>query len=210
MAQEQAATTQEKAAETTGTQVAKPPEETTGVIERAPRTALTTTERTSPFAIMRQLMDDMDRFFSGFSLGTPSLFGLTPRAFELARRGFWAPAIETFERDGRLVLRTELPGLRREDVNVEIAGDELVVSGERTREEEEARAGRLYSERSYGSFERRLTLPEGVNTDTIEASLDNGVLEISLAMPPGRKTRRIELKGGTKKAEESGQAGAVH
>lgn len=122
MAQEQAATTQGKAAETTGPQIAKPPEETTGAIERAPRTALTTPERTSPFAIMRQLMDDMDRFFSGFSLGMPSLFGLTPRAFELARRGFWAPAIETFERDGRLVLRTELPGLRREDVNVEIAG----------------------------------------------------------------------------------------
>ena len=208
MAQEQKTRTQEKAQETTtGVQVAQPEQQGKMTMERAPRGGLATSEWASPFVTMRRLMNDMDRFLSGFGFGPSSL--LAPTApLEMARE-VWMPAIETFERGGKLVLRTDLPGLHREDVNVEIVGNELVVSGERKQETERTTGGRLYSERRYGSFERRLTLPEGINPEGIEASFDNGVLEISLAIP-GRETRKIEIKSGAAKMGEGSQGGEVH
>ncbi|OJY18258.1 MAG: hypothetical protein BGO98_31340 [Myxococcales bacterium 68-20] len=209
MAREQKTSSEEKAQETTtSVQVAQPEEQGKTALERAPRGGLATSEWASPFATMRRLMNDMDRFLSGVGFGpSSSLFApITP--FEMAR-DVWMPAIETFERGGKLVLRTDLPGLRREDVNVEIVGNELVVSGERKQEAERTVGGRLYSERRYGTFERRLTLPEGINPERIEASFDNGVLEISLAIP-GRESRKIEIKSGVAKTGEGSQGGDVH
>ncbi len=209
MAQEQKTASEEKAQETTSVEVSQPQEQGKA-LERPSRGGLATTEWANPFATMRRLMNDMDRFLSGFGFGpSSSLFGpVTP--FEMIERDVWTPAIETFEREGKLVLRTDLPGLRREDVNVEIIGNELVVSGERKQEKERTAGGRHYSERRYGSFERRLTLPEGIKEENIEASFDNGVLEVSLAVP-GRETHKIEVKSGSsKKAEGGGQEGEVH
>jgi HSP20 family protein len=190
----------------TTVQVTKPEQARSAVIERAPR-ALTTPEWSTPFSAMRRMMDDMERLLSGFSFGIPSLSSaLSP--FETTSQ--WVPAIETFERDGNLVLRTDLPGLRREDVHVEILGDELVVSGERKEETEETRAGRRYSERRYGSFERRIALPVGVDTKSIDASFDSGVLEISVAAPPGRESRKIEVKSRSTGQESGEQKGSIH
>jgi HSP20 family protein len=208
MAQEQETTSQEKEREqeAKSIQVSKP-QETARVPQGVPRSALAPPEWSSPFGAMRRLMEDMDRLFSGF--GMPSLFGPTVRPLEVTGPGFWVPAIESFERNGKLVLHTDLPGLRREDIHVEVVGNELVVSGERKEEERETRGGRHYSERRYGAFERRITLPAGLAPESIDASFDNGVLEISLPIP-GRESRRIEIKSPSKTAEESEQAGAVH
>lgn len=206
MAQEEKTSSKEKTQESpTSVQVTEPEQERKTALERPQVGELATSEWTSPFGTMRRLMSDMDRFLSGIGFGPSSLFApLAP--FQMGR-DVWTPVIETFERDGKLVLRTDLPGLCREDVNVEVVGDELVVSGERKHESEKTAGGRCYSERRYGSFERRLTLPEGINLDDIEACFDNGVLEISLAIP-GREARKIEIKGA--KAAEGGQGGDVH
>jgi len=172
-------------------------------------------EISSPFSMMSRFMEDMDRLLSGFGLGGfPTLF----RPFEEETIGAlapaaWSPAIETFERDGRLVVRADLPGLKPEDVKVEVTGDELVISGERTENKEETRGGRRYSERRYGSFERRFTLPEGCDPENVEASFENGVLEVSLAAPQREKprTRKVQIKGGAPKAQqEKGGTEPVH
>jgi HSP20 family protein len=186
MAQEQE---QKVDPEAKGVEVAKPESEIVKP-EQKQRGSMTTAERTSPFGALGRFMADMDRLF-GF--GVPSLSQFKQEA--------WIPAIETFERDGNLVLRTELPGLRREDVQVEVLGDELVISGERKQEEDETRGGRRYSERRYGSFERRLTLPANIDPASIDASFENGVLEVSVKVPEERGGRKIEVRSGSKKSE---------
>ena len=92
----------------------------------------------------------------------------------------WSPQIETFEREGQLVVRADLPGLKKDDVNVEITDDAITISGERRNEDEERREGYYRSERSYGSFFRSIPLPEGVNAEDANATFNNGVLEITM------------------------------
>lgn len=149
---------------------------------------------TSPFGFMQRMMNEMDRMFSRFGFGG----GITmPSMFEASEEQMWSPVIETFEREGELVLRADLPGLEQKDVNVEVEGDELVISGKRKHEEEKKTAGRYYSERRYGSFERRMTLPADIDPEQINASFENGVLEITLKMPEEKpKTRKVEVKSG--------------
>lgn len=156
----------------------------------------------SPFGMVRRLMEDMDRLF-GIGGGLPTRH-LDP--FENAARELWVPPIETFERNGNLVLRADLPGMRSEDLRIEVVGRDLVISGERKQEDRSrAEGGRFYTERRYGSFERRLTLPAEVQPDKVDATFDNGVLEVSFPIPE-RKARTIELKSGAQKKEP----GAVH
>ncbi|HVJ89325.1 MAG TPA: Hsp20/alpha crystallin family protein [Labilithrix sp.] len=213
MAQERETSAQEKAEEKPTAAVEGSAEQSTGTLAATPsgEGALTQSDEfTSPFVAMRRMMENVDRLLSGFGFGLPSLFTAPATAMPLGMIGGgpWVPAIEAFEREGKLVLSTDLPGLRREDVHVEVAGDELIVSGERKQEEKRTAGGRAYSERRYGSFERRITLPKGVDPKSIEASFDNGVLEISLAVP-GQESRKIEVKSGTKK-KEKGEGGEVH
>lgn len=170
-------------------------------------------EVSSPFSMMSRLMEDMDRLVSGFGFGIPSV--LKPFEEEIGgalTKAAWSPTIETFERDGCLVVRADLPGLKPEDVKIEVSGDELVISGERTENKEETRGGRRYSERSYGSFERRFTLPEGCDPEKVEASFENGVLEVSLAAPEREKprTRKVQIKGAAPQAQGKGEAEPVH
>jgi HSP20 family protein len=176
-----------------------------------PLTSVLGTPITSPFSMMRRLMDDMDRLMSGLTLDLPTMiaplgaYGLLDRPRETA----WSPVVEAFDRDGKLVFRADLPGLEHDDVNVEIQGDQLVICGEREQDKEETVGGRHYTERRYGSFERRFTLPEGAVLDTIEATFDNGVLEIAIEVPCEAKpaAKRIEIKPGrtsTKDVEGEG------
>jgi HSP20 family protein len=168
----------------------------------------------SPFVAMRRLMDEMDRFFTGSIFGMPVsgvLSSMNP--FESFQPSTWMPPIETLERDGRLVFRTELPGLSREDLRVEVIDDDLVISGERKQEEQQQnRRGAHYSERRYGSFERRFVLPEGCDPNTVQATYHDGILEVSIATPrrtpSARKT--IEIGTGPHSSSEKTGPGSVH
>ncbi len=170
---------------------------------RGSREIESTRARVAPLSAFRRFMDDMDRLFSGFGFGSPSIPSIGGIGALDLFGGGWSPAIETLERGDRVVFRADLPGLTSDDVEVEIVDDELVVSGERKQEQEETKGGRYYSERRYGSFERRILLPEGVDPESVEANFDNGVLEISVAVPERAKPRSKKIsvrKGGVEQS----------
>ena len=174
-----------------------------GLTRRGPTTATPYGGAGSPFSLMRRMAEDMDRIFEDFGFG-PSL-GIAPlltpsmgqgRALSPMQRGVWAPQLETFRRGENLVVRADLPGLRKEDVNVEVDDGILTISGQRSEEQVEDRDDFYRSERSYGQFFRALPLPEGVSGDACEATFKDGVLEVTLPLPkqPERKARRVEVK----------------
>jgi HSP20 family protein len=154
---------------------------------------------TDPFTRMRRMAEDMDRLFQelGFGRSTmPSLLG-SSAGFDMDRSSgnqsmntLWSPQIETFRRGDKIVVRADLPGLKKEDVNVEVENDVLTISGERREENEEDREGFYRSERSYGQFYRTVPLPEGANADQCEATFENGVLEVSLTAPKNEQRRK--------------------
>ena len=110
---------------------------------------------------------------------------------------YWFPQIEVFQRGEEFVVRADLPGLQREDVTVEVTDDALVIHGERRSECEESGRGFYRSERSYGSFHRRIGIPEGVETDSATARFKNGVLEVTMrtTAAPSERGRRIDVEG---------------
>ena len=156
----------------------------------------------SPFAFMRRFSEEMDRLFDDFGFGGRSLglsFGRDyfPTSLGEFGQSLWSPQIETFEREGQLVIRADLPGLKKDDVDVEITDDAITISGERRNEDEERREGYYRSERSYGSFFRSIPLPEGVNADDAKATFENGVLEITMKAPQLQsRGRRLEISEG--------------
>jgi HSP20 family protein len=139
-------------------------------------------------------MDQMfDRAFGGVSgAGLP----MSPSGFSLP--SLWAPRIEAFQRGDEFVVRAELPGLKKDDVRVNVTEDSLVIEGERRDDFENTHGDVYHSERSYGSFYREVPLPEGAITDRAEASFRNGVLEVKLQAPPKevRRGRSVDVKEG--------------
>ena len=114
-----------------------------------------------------------------------------------ARERRWVPAMDLVETDEHLVLRADLPGLSRDDVQIEVKDGALTVSGERKAEQEERTEGYYRVERSFGSFSRSLTLPDGIDADAILADFDEGVLEVRIPKPAERKPHRVEIGAGS-------------
>jgi len=114
------------------------------------------------------------------------------------RPGRWIPAMDLVEEGDHYVLRADLPGLNEDDVKVEIEDNVLTISGERRSEHEDKKEGYYRIERASGSFSRSLTLPEGVDPDSVHANFDKGVLEVSIPKPEQRKPRRVAIGVGGK------------
>jgi HSP20 family molecular chaperone IbpA len=110
---------------------------------------------------------------------------------------YWFPQIEVFQRGDDFVVRADLPGMERENVTVEVTDDALTIHGERRSEREESDRGVYRSERSYGSFHRRIGLPDGVDAETAKAQFKNGVLEVTMrtTTPATERGRRIDVEG---------------
>jgi HSP20 family protein len=152
----------------------------------------------NPFAMMRQLSREMDRLMdSFFERGFGSLLRETDsREQEWEPRTLWTPQIDVQQRNDAVVVRADLPGVSKEDVQVEVEGDALVISGQR-REEREAGGddqGYRMVERSYGSFYRSVPLPQGANPDDIQATMRDGVLTVTLPVPEAARPRRITIQ----------------
>jgi HSP20 family protein len=179
--------------------------------KRTPETGLARREELStaramlsPFSLMRRFSEQMDRLFGDFSLGAfaPGFGGVLADL----ETSTWLPQVEVFERDGKLTIRADLPGLSKDDIDLDITNDTVVIRGERQQEREENEEGYYRSERSYGSFYRAIPLPSGVNAEQANATFRDGVLEIAMPVSEAQpRSRRIEIGEGTR-AEQQTQA----
>lgn len=141
--------------------------------------------RFDPFRDITTLRDEMNRLFSR-AVGDGS--GATSN---------WTPPVDIFETDSEIVLRAELPGLKPDDIDIEVDDNVLTLKGER-RFEEKVEEGRYYRlERAYGRFQRSLTLPQGVKPDEISAQFENGVLSVRVPKADEVKPRKITVAAGS-------------
>lgn len=132
-----------------------------------------------PFEMMRDLM----RWDPFTELGAPSMRELP-----------FVPSFEVKETRDAYVFKADLPGIREDDLEIHLTGNRLTVSGRREEEKREEE-DRFYAyERSYGTFSRSFTLPEGVDPDHSEADLSSGVLTVNIPKLPEVKPRKIEVK----------------
>jgi HSP20 family protein len=158
----------------------------------------------NPFTMMRRMQEDLDRVFHVF--GIPRLAGalapareleeLLARSPALTRAAQWSPQIEVFERGDSLVVRADLPGVKRDDLEVNVEDDVLTIRGQRRQEHREMEGGYRRTERSYGTFFRQIPLPDGVDPSQVEASYEDGVLEVVVPSPRDQQQgrRRIDVR----------------
>ena len=160
-----------------------------------------------PFGLMRQMQDEVDRWFDRAGLGRgwthPSAWvpdsNWMPGSNWMARAaeqiGDWTPAIEAFQRGNEFVVRAEVPGMSRNDLTVEIGDDAVTIRGERKQEQTDEREGMYWTERSYGSFSRTIPLPPGAIAESAKANFHNGVLEIVMQAPSqeSRRGRKLDI-----------------
>jgi len=139
---------------------------------------------------------EIDRVFDAF-------FGQA----EQGRR--WLPPMDLVEAEDYFLLKADLPGLTEGDVNIEVQDGTLTISGERKADHEERTKGWYRIERSFGSFNRSLTLPDGVDSNRIDASFANGVLEVHIPKPEERKPRRISISSSNGKGKPAAVEGSA-
>jgi HSP20 family protein len=163
----------------------------------------------NPFQMMRRFTKDMERLFEDFHGFTfPNFFKMDFAPFRMEFDNVaWVPQMEVFQNNDQFTVRADLPGLTKDDVEIEVDDEFLTISGERKEEKEEKREGFYRSERSYGSFYRQIPLPEGALTENATATFVNGVLEITIpATKVTTPARKLEIK--EPKAAKSATAAA--
>ena len=155
--------------------------------------------RWNPTRDLMQMREEMDRLFTQFFRrgdGEEATWG----------QGVWAPPVDIYETDDAFVLKAELPGFRKEDVTIEMQENRLIIRGERKREEEVKEDKYHRIERAYGRFERSFWLPTTVDSEKIQATFKDGVLELRLPKSEAAKPKRIAIAepGGARETEAAG------
>lgn len=156
--------------------------------------------RWDPFGEMLSMQREMDRLFGRLGVG---------RVAEGAGSDIaWMPRIDVKTTGDDMVVYAEIPGMERDDIDIEVTDGVLIIRGERKFQKETTEEGWVIRERSYGSFERSLVLPEGVEADKITADYKDGVLEVHVpkaleALKP--KTTRVALSSESAEAQEGAQ-----
>ena len=165
---------------------------------RTPTKSVTSgSHETLPVTVERNIfstLNDMERMMEE-AFHRP-FFGMSTLPFrqmfrELGSFGEITPTVDVFEAEGEVIVKAEIPGIKREDINVKLVGNNIVISGEKTTEEKVERKDFLRVERSHGSFNRTVALPEGIDAEHIKASYKDGVLEVRLP--------KIGTKGGERR-----------
>lgn len=142
--------------------------------------------RWEPFRELISLREAMDRLFE--------------ESFVRPRRGWLAPleeevlAIDIYETDDDVVVKTAVPGVKPEDIDITITGDTLTIKGETKAEEEIKRENYIRQERRYGAFTRSVSLPSGLESDKAEANFENGLLTLTIPKAEEVKSRTIKVK----------------
>lgn len=106
----------------------------------------------------------------------------------------WNPRIDVIKKEGELVLRADLPGVKPDEIEVDVEDGVLTVSGEHEEKTEEKEERYLRRQRRYGSFSRSMTLPEGVKAEDIEANTTDGVLELRIPLPSPEEKQAQKVK----------------
>ncbi|HJU09509.1 MAG TPA: Hsp20/alpha crystallin family protein [Candidatus Binataceae bacterium] len=109
----------------------------------------------------------------------------------------YLPAIESYVKNGNLVVRADVPGLDAKDIELTVLGNVLTMKGERKQQQEIKKEEYIRRETSYGSFERRVTLPEGTDAERIKASFKNGVVEITMPVTKELAAKKIPLESAS-------------
>ena len=149
------------------------------MFEKKPGTLVPSSGGRDPFVLLRQMTSELDHVFDDW----PSFRWPAFRSFAMPEPAAWSPKIDVFTRDNYLVTRVDLPGMKKEDVTVEVSDGYLMLTGERKRETEEKKDNFYRSEREHGSFYRSVPMPAGVKLEDAKATFTNGVLEVSVPMP---------------------------
>ena len=143
----------------------------------------------TPWNPFREL-EEIERRF-GDIFGRPIVPGIWRRV-PVEEMG-WAPAIEVFEKEDKFVVKAEVPGVKEEYIDVSIVGDTLTIKGERKAESEVKEENYYCCERSYGSFSRSISLPSNVDTQKIEATYEDGILEVNLPKIIEVKAKKVTV-----------------
>jgi len=147
---------------------------------------------------LSSLQDRMNRLFNA-SFGESRDEALTTSSF--------APAVDVYEDEHNVTLKIEVPGIDEKDIDVRVENNTLTVHGERKIEQEEKEENYRRIERQYGSFTRTFTLPTTVDTESVSANYDKGVLKIKLAKKAEAKPKQIKVNVGSERTLESKGAG---
>lgn len=145
--------------------------------------------RFDPFRELDRLQSEMNRLFEGYT-GAPE----RSNGGQLVQGGrIWSPSVDVAETQNEIVLRAELPGMKQEDIDIELTGDTLTIRGERKFENEERKESFVRVERSYGRFQRSFTLGIPVQHDQVKASYRDGILEVHLPKSEETKPRKVAV-----------------
>ncbi len=148
------------------------------VKQEAPRTNLTLWD-------VDKLFDDMFR--------RPFSFGAFPR-LRFPETAEFSPSVDIYEEKNDVVLKAELPGLKKEDIEVKLTGDTITVSGEKKKEEKVEKKDYYRWECSHGSFTRTFTLPADIQLDKIKSTFKDGILEVRMPKTEAAKTKEVKVK----------------
>ena len=156
---------------------------------------MTIITRWDPFREFATLQDRMNRLFR-------ESFGDVGRDESLTTTSAFAPAVDVYEDEHKVVLKIEVPGIDEKDIDVRVENNTLTVQGERKIEKEEKEENYRRVERHYGSFTRNFTLPPTVDTENVSAAYDKGILKVTLPKKAEAKPKQIKVSVGGEKALE--------
>lgn len=140
--------------------------------------------RWDPFRELEALREDVNRLFQETMA--------RPRRESPAART-WAPPVDVAEDENNIIVKAELPGMKREDIDIELTGDTLTIRGERKFEAEDKKENYVRVERAYGKFQRSFTLGVPVKTNEVKASYKNGLLEIVIPKAEEVKPKKVDV-----------------
>ncbi|MHB1001676.1 MAG: Hsp20/alpha crystallin family protein [Armatimonadota bacterium] len=140
--------------------------------------------RWDPFRDLESLQEDVNKLFQERFV--------KPRR-ETASARVWAPVVDVIEDNEQIIVKAELPGMRKEDIDIELAGDTLVIKGERKLENDEKKDNYVRVERAYGQFQRSFTIGVPVKSDQVKANYKDGILEIIIPKSEEVKPKKVEV-----------------
>jgi HSP20 family protein len=148
--------------------------------------------RFDPFRELDRLQNEVNRLFEGYNSAPSEARSAGTAGSPYAGR-MWSPSVDVAENENEIVLYAELPGLKQEDIDIELTGDTLTLRGERKFENEDRRDNFVRVERSYGRFQRSFTLGIPVQGDKVTASYRDGILEVHLPKSEETKPRKVQV-----------------